>query len=103
MIEILTRKEFINAIIKKWNTDKNFLPILFSYEEYVGRKSQWFVCIEASAIVDGGKSEYWDWCNEFLSGKLICYSSGSPGEDEWWGFTEKNDILLWSLKWLGKN
>lgn len=44
------------------------------------------------------KQQYWDWCNENMSGKLLCYwSDGITGE--WWGFTNKDDITLWLLKW----
>ena len=46
---------------------------------------------------EGTKPEYWDWCNKYCKGKLVCYSSSD--EEEWWGFTDQQDILLWTLRW----
>jgi hypothetical protein len=59
---------------------------------------QWFVCVKPLKA-HRFKTEYWQWCNATLSGKLLCYSSDSEDQKEWWGFTDKQDIVLWTLKW----
>ena len=63
-----------------------------------GAPSEWFVCVEPLKS-HNFKQGYWDWCNTTLSGKVRCYSSDSDNQKEWWGFTDKQDIVLWTLKW----
>lgn len=61
--------------------------------------SEWFVCIKPIGV-HKFKSEYYDWCNDTLKGRVRCYSSDSEGQQEWWGFTDQEDIVLWTLKWI---
>ena len=61
--------------------------------------SQWFVCIKPIGV-HRFKFEYYDWCNKTLNGRVRCYSSDSDNDKEWWGFTNKQDIVLWTLKWM---
>ena len=44
-----------------------------------------------------GKDLYWDWCNNVLTGTVRCFYSSD--KDEWWGFTDPDDIVVWALKW----
>lgn len=63
---------------------------------------QWFIKVKPLNISGkrhGYKNSYWDWCNKNLSGKTRCFSSDSDNE-EWWGFTNKNDLVFWILRWL---
>jgi hypothetical protein len=60
--------------------------------------SQWFVCVKPLDVTRY-KWSYWDWCNAHLNGRVRCYSSDSDNGKEWWGFTDKQDIVLWTLKW----
>ena len=63
-----------------------------------GSPSKWFVCVKPLKS-HSFKQRYWNWCNTTLSGKVRCYSSYSDNQKEWWGFTDKQDIVLWTLKW----
>ena len=40
---------------------------------------------------------FWEWCKTHLNGQVRCFSSSD--DEEWWGFTEPSDIVLWVLKW----
>ena len=46
------------------------------------------------------KGKYWAWCNQVLKGELRCFLSNSDDKIEWWGFTDRNDIPIWLLKWV---
>jgi hypothetical protein len=61
--------------------------------------SQWFVCVKPIGV-HRFKFSYFDWCNKTLAGRVRCYSSDPENQKEWWGFTDKNDIALWMLKWM---
>ena len=61
--------------------------------------SNWFVCVEPIGV-SRFKWAYWEWCNETLQGKVRCYSSNTDDQQEWWGFTDKDDIVVWMLKWM---
>ena len=64
--------------------------------------SQWFVKVKPVNVsrTRGYKKDYWAWCDKNLRGQLLCYWSDNE-EEEWWGFTNKDDIALWLLKWTG--
>ena len=64
-----------------------------------GIPSEWFVCIKPIGV-HRFKWKYFDWCNNTLKGRVRCYSSDTEGQQEWWGFTDKQDIVLWTLKWM---
>ena len=66
--------------------------------------SQWFVKVKPIGISNSNryrKSDYWTWCNKNLHGRLLCYWCDTENQEEWWGFTNKDDIALWLLKWNG--
>lgn len=77
---------------------------LWAPEEDTG-PLQWFVCVEPLSQSPKRKAHevtkdvYWAWCNENLVGTTRCYSSDYQGKQEWWGFSDKQDIVLWTLKW----
>ena len=61
-----------------------------------------FVCVRPLNIDWGGDveyNEYWAWCGEQLAGYVRCFSSNDRNQEEWWGFTDESDIMLWVLKW----
>ena len=60
--------------------------------------SEWFVCVKPIGV-HRFKFQYYDWCNNTLKGRVRCYSSNDEDKQEWWGFTVKEDIVLWTLKW----
>ena len=61
--------------------------------------SEWFVCVKPIGV-HRFKFSYYDWCNTTLKGRVRCYSSNTDNNEEWWGFTHKEDIVLWKLKWM---
>lgn len=65
-------------------------------------KCKWFVKVkplDISGKRHGYKNKYWDWCDKNLKGKTRCFSSDTLSSEEWWGFTDKNDIVFWVLRW----
>jgi len=95
---ILTREEFAD----EFNSLKPGLgnpdsPLWFAEEQNI--KPSWFVCIKPIRISER-KQEYWSWCNMTLKGQLLCYSSNSEDQQEWWGFTDQKDVVLWMLRWM---
>lgn len=60
----------------------------------------WFICIEPIALQrTGRKEQFWDWTKKILRGQVRCFSSSIDGGEEWWGFTHKEDIVLFVLRW----
>lgn len=64
---------------------------------------QWFVKVRPIRVSRSSysKTDYWAWCNKNLQGRLLCYWSDTENQEEWWGFTNKDDIAIWLLKWNG--
>lgn len=96
---ILDRQEFAQT----FNTIQQGLgdsdSPLWIPEEESGSPSQWFVCVNPIGV-HRFKFDYYAWCNKTLKGRVRCYSSDSDNKKEWWGFTNKEDIVLWTLKWI---
>lgn len=96
---ILSREEFahhFNALRDGLGDSKS--PLWIPDQVDAGGPSQWFVCVEPLGV-NGYKFEYYNWCTTTLKGRVRCYSSDSDDKKEWWGFTDKQDIVLWTLKW----
>ena len=94
---ILSREEFahfFNALREGLGDAKSPLWI----PEDKNTKCSWFVCVPPLKV-HTYKSEYYDWCRATLQGEVRCFSSDSEDKKEWWGFTNKEDIVLWTLKW----
>ena len=94
---MLSRQEFSDH----FNSLKNGLgdedSPLWIPEQTCG-PSQWFVCVKPLKV-HTYKNDYYKWCNTTLKGRVRCYSSDSENKQEWWGFSDKQDIVLWTLKW----
>lgn len=96
---ILTRQEFTNHFRKlDPRLGQDHSP-LWEPENVTKTRSQWFVCIKPIVGIRWDKETYWKWCHENLQGKTCCYSSDDVGQEEWWGFEDRNDIIIWTLKW----
>ncbi len=85
-MNLLTRAQFR----KKFNKETDD-RILWLPERAASITCHWFVNLKVNC-----PSDYWDWCNNNLKGHVRCFSSGD--EEEWWGFTNKDDISLWVLR-----
>lgn len=101
---IATRKEFKNwicALFPDHPAMANKESAVWIPEESGKVKCQWFVAVPP---VHAGHSSnfrqgYWDWCNQHLKGHVRCFMRNPDNNEEWWGFTDRNDIVLWVLKW----
>ena len=60
---------------------------------------QWFIKVNPIKIPCSTLS-YWNWICDNLKGEVRCYTSSSDDQEEWWGFTYKEDVIWWSLRWL---
>ena len=106
---ITTRNKFIKIFDAKFNRPD--LPINCADDRHViweGEKSysprakcKWFVCVTPIDFGPGriSKRDFWEWINATLSKKIVCYSSDSLNKEEWWGFEDKKDAIVWLLKW----
>lgn len=88
---ILTRSQFIDIWDDVHSTAGG--P-LWAYEDHIGVKCKWF--IQTGPI----PNSVWKWCKDHCRGTVICFSSDLTTGDEWWGFTDKNDIAWWILRWV---
>ena len=100
--KMLTRAEFVDYWNKTWSDQ---LPIddaspIWNAENYPGdeMRCEYFVCVKP-VIFWSSKDAYWEWCTANTIGGLACFSSNSDDQEEWWGFTNKDDIFLWMLRW----
>lgn len=70
---------------------------LWAGERDRGYRSEWFLHTTSLGDWRQIRDDYWHWCHRTLQGRVACYSSGD--EWEWWGFTRREDIVIWKLKW----
>ena len=95
---ILTRAQFVdyfNNLGAGLGNDDSPLWI----PEESGDRCEMFVCVKPIGV-SRFKWAYYNWCNTTLKGKVFCYSSDPDNQKEWWGFTNRDDIVLWMLKWV---
>jgi hypothetical protein len=113
LLQALNRDEFIVAMNKIIRNEKNDCAdedhVLWNAEKFSKKhrvRCKWFVCVcpidtEYKYHPTGAEDEsYWPWIGKTLTGEIVCYSSDPTEKEEWWGFTEQNDITLWALKWV---
>jgi hypothetical protein len=93
---IVSREEFSNIFntIKPGFGDTG--SPLWEADRGIVLGCQWFV--KASTIDFSCRDTYWKWCSTNLKGVTRCFSIGE--EEEWWGFTNKDDIVIWTLRWV---
>jgi hypothetical protein len=96
MINRKAFKELFNQYKPGLGDDKSPLWEPERYED--NRPSRWFVKIRPLAK-DNRMKDYWLWCHQNCSGQILCYSSDSDNQEEWWGFTHQADIVFWLLRW----
>lgn len=98
-MNVLTRQEYIDY----WNErDPDLVEpdgVMWFWEAESGIESKWFFWSDTVAYnhIIKDRDYFWRWCDQNLQGSVTCYSSGREGE--WWGFTDRDDIVLWVLKW----
>ena len=97
---ILSRAEFAQMFndIKSGLGDPDS-PLWLPDDAVPGDPSEWFVSVKPLRVHQF-KSGYYGWCRSALSGQVRCYSSDTDNQQEWWGFTQQEDIALWKLRWM---
>jgi hypothetical protein len=102
MIEILTREQFANHFDQLHAGLGDEHSPLWEPEHFEpgAQPSHWFVYTQGPAQAwSWDKNQYWSWCRQHCQGSVLCYSASDEGE--WWGFERREDILIWSLRWVG--
>lgn len=99
---VITRTEFIKTLMQEpgWKFELSDVNgPLWIPEREMGSvwESQWFTCVKP--VTYETKAEYWGWCNTNLKYRTACYLSDDTNQEEWWGFEDKNDTVLWLLRW----
>lgn len=100
---IVTRREFKNQILQLFPDHSRIIDAdsaLWIPED--GKiKCRWFVAVTPLKVsqTTNYKQGYWDWCNDNIKGHVRCFMSDSDNSQEWWGFTNHNDIAFWLLRW----
>jgi hypothetical protein len=101
MTVLLTRKQFK----QHWESIKPGIAssqgALWAYERSCPQKGQWFICIRPLELRrnESERIAYWQWCNSKCTGQILCYSTDYENQEEWWGFSRREDIVLWFLRW----
>lgn len=108
---MITREEFIawwDNMVPENPADREDHPLWIPEHswQYTGLEgalppstpSQWFVKHLDCGIIT---PDYWSWCDANLKGTVRCYmlDTHEDGDWAWWGFTDRDDIVLWMLKW----
>lgn len=113
-MKIVNREEFTDIIRRSWARANEITPAddpinedsPLWFPESMDKKniwkSNWFVCVNPISLwnLKEAKKEYWEWSRTQLTGRIACYTSSDWTGEEWWGFENKDDIVLWSLRWL---
>lgn len=97
---MISRQEFIEyfrSLDARIDGDDPLSP-LWVPEEHGQITCQCFVCIKPIQAYKF-KSKYYQWCRDTLNGETRCFSTSSESQQEWWGFTDPNDVPVWLLKW----
>ena len=97
-MKVHNRDQFTNEMLKKLDAgtinDALWIPESISQPTV---KCIHFVRVKP---VMADNDDYWPWCKETLQGELRCFTSDGV-DQEWWGFTNYDDIIIWTLKWVG--
>ena len=102
---ILTREQFIAEIdeilrLRGGSCAAIGHPVWIPEQE-ASIKCNYFVCIQP--IVGSSEhafhEEYWDWVDNTLQGQTRCFCTNAGAEEEWWGFTEEADVVIFLLRW----
>ena len=70
---------------------------LWAREDYSGGQCYWFINQRVQGWSYPMIDRYWNWCDKNCRGTVICYASSDS--EEWWGFSDSDDIPLWLLRW----
>lgn len=95
---VLDREQFV----KHWNAVKPGLGDadsgMWAYERQFGPVCMWFVSVKPIRVSINRKEEFWEWCKQYCPTGVGCYSASD--EEEWWGFVDRDEMMLWLLRWV---
>ena len=102
-MEYFTRDEFVAYFVKR-NISPGILliPESFPVGEAESVYCKHFIRTTSPTVfkrTDDKTDKFWDWCITNLIGDTRIFSC-NEGKEEWWGFTEHDDIALFVLRWL---
>lgn len=102
MAMILTRQQFsehFNSLQKGLGEPGSYL---WNPEEHLAKNRRfWFICVRPINLGDFNDTlVFRKWCQESLTSSPVCYNSNNDEQQEWWGFKNRNDIMLWMLRWV---
>lgn len=98
---IVDRKTFYAIMVYEGGLDPNivFMPETDPHLNPKKRNpAKWFLICPSIFLLYPKSKKFWDWCDKHCQGAVYCYSESDT--EQWWGFENKDDIILWSLKWL---
>lgn len=102
MIKVYNRQEFATVFEEmKPGLGAPDSPLWLPEHSLKPDTCEYFICVGPVRPVwdDDDAGLFWDWNEENLQGHVRCFSSNSRDREEWWGFTDESDIMLWILKW----
>lgn len=98
---VLTRKQFaeyFNSLKSGLGDDDS--P-LWEGDHDLDEKCNYFISVPPRPRTYEWKldfsANFWCWAADTLKGCTRCFSAGD--DEEWWGFTHKEDIILFLLRW----
>lgn len=100
---ILDREQFVDHFNQQQpGLGKSNSP-LWEPEKYTKIANEWFVCVKpilSEPSRGENRHDYYKWCEKNLKSNPLCYSSNDEDEQEWWGFKNREDIVIWTLRWI---
>ena len=99
---ILDRQQFADHMESSMPGMGDRQSPLWIPEQQHGTRFKWFLRIDM-ANFPHDDSQFWQFAHNCLGGKIGCFSTGMDtvtGESwHWWGFTHKDDIPVFVLRW----
>lgn len=104
MIKVYTRQEFATVFEEmKPGLGLPNSPLWGPEHSLKPDQCEYFICVAPVRPIwdDNEHGTFWDWNTNKLKGYVRCFSSNHRDKEEWWGFTDNDDILIWVLRWVG--
>lgn len=97
---MLTRAQFIQYFNNlQAGLGDQTSPLWVGEKYLVEKQCNWFINVRPINVNDIHNHNFRKWVKTYCKGQVLCYSSNTDDQEEWWGFTNKDDILLWMLRW----
>ena len=97
---ILDRQQFADHMESSMPGMGDRQSPLWIPDQHFATRFEWFLRFE---MTPRQTDEFWTFAHNCLSGKIGCFSSGMSTHTsefwEWWGFTHKDDIPVFVLRW----